>query len=367
MGILEKLNLINTTKNSSVLSNWDSRESCSIPELNKTDVKIVRDFIEFYDSYTTYKNCFLNNVFLSEIAICFMHKKEYINCKFEITNLLHCANFIIGCEFKNCTFYISDFDRNTVSFSIHPTLHNKLYSNDNIVYKKSYIEYLSQKYKFDLNKVPKHLLRGISINYTDLSECVLPSNKDFFANLSDVEVHDINLPKIDLNKYDMSKIRLSNITFTRDSILSTDVMKTGLFKSVLPDIDFENIIKEDTSFLRFYDCTFSPRTTFPKDKDFFTKCVVRNCIMPTFDYSDYKISGDSFYNCTFKEGSKIPKEFFTSKYIKNIENLAKIPSSYLDEVVILTELKNPKNFYEKYSAFLSEKTKFLFYKKYKLS
>lgn len=368
MGILEKLNLLNKTINkSSVLLNWDSRESCSIDELNTTDVKIVQNFIEFYDKYTTYKNCFLNNVFLSEIAVCFGKKKEYINCEFEITNLLNCANFLVGCEFKNCTFYISDYDRNTVSFNIHTTLKNKLYSNDNIVYKKSYIEYLSDKYKFNLNKVPKYLLKGISINYTDLSKCILPSDRNFFSNLSDTEIHNVKLPTLDLNKYDINRVRFSNIAFTEDSILSKDAMKTGIFSCLLPIIDFEEVVKEYDGFIRFYNCTFRENTIFPKDKDFFTRCTIRNCVMPTFDYSDYKIVGDSFYRCSFTEESKLPNEFFTSKYIKNIEQLVNVPTSYLEKIIILTELEKPKAFYEKYLNVLSENDKFLFYKKYKLS
>lgn len=367
MGILEKLNLISkTTNNSTVLLNWDSREICSISELNTTDVNIVQHFIEIHDDYKTYKNCFLNNVFLSEIAICFCKKKEFINCEFEITNLLHCSSFLIDCDFKDCTFYIADYDRNSVSFNLKTTLKNKLYSNNNIVYKKSYIEYLADKYKLDLNKAPKKLLTGISLNYSDLSKCILPNDKNFFRNLSDSEVHNLNLPKINLNNYDTSKTRFSNIVFTDDSVLSVEAMKTGIFSSFLPKINFKDINKDYNNFLRFYNCTFSENTIFPEDKDFFTRCTIRNCIMPTFDYSKYKIYGDTFYRCTFTEESKLPEDFFTSKYIKNIENIEKVPSSYLDKIVIISEFEKPKDFYNKYSKLLSKESKFIFCKKYNL-
>lgn len=371
MGLLEKLQLsniiINSKNQSKMLSNWDSRKSCIRADLDKTEVSIVQDLFHTFDCYTTYKNCFLNNIFLSEIAIYLMNEKKFINCEFEISNLLKCSSILLDAEFKNCTFYISDYDNNSISFDIKPELKMKLYSNNNVVYKKSYIEYLAEKYKNNLNKVKKDYFKGICLNHADLSRCELPNDRDFFKDLSDNNIHHLKLPNIDLNNYDLSNTTLSYVSFSKDSILSVEAMKNGIFNSNLPKLDFTKIDSNYYNLLRFYNCNFDEDTIFPKDLDFFTKCIIRNSNLPTYDYSNYKIKKDTFYKCSFSEKSKLPESLFTSDYISCIEDFEDIPSSYLERIIILSQLKKPTDFYKRYINKLSNKEVFMLSKKYSLN
>lgn len=371
MGLLEKLQLNNITINSknqsSTLNNWDSRNTCIRDDLDKTEVTIIQDLFHTFDCYTTYKNCFLNNIFLSEISIYLMNEKTFVNCEFEICNILQCSNLILDSEFKNCIFYISDYDSNSIFFETKPALKAKLYSNNNIVYKNSYIEYLAEKHKNNLNKAKKDNLRGICLNYSDLSKCKLPNDNKFFKDLADKNIHHLTLPDIDLNDYDLSNISLSHIKFSKNSILSVEAMKNGILNSNLPKIDFTKIDSSHYNLLRFYNCIFDEDTVFPKDLDFFKKCIIRNSTLPTYDYSNYNINKNTFYQCSFSDKSKIPEAFFTTEYIECIEKIENIPSNYLEKIIIFSQLKKPTDFYKKYTNKLSAKATFILSRKYNLN
>lgn len=363
MSIFEKLNL-NILDKSDTLTNWNSRKYCKLKLLNTELVEKVQHFIETYDSYKIYNKCFLNNVFITEIANCFDKSKEFINCEFEITQLFQCASFIKDFNFKNCTFYITDYDDECVTFTLYTNIKEKLFSQGNKVIKSSYIEYLSKKFSNDLRKAPSRLLDGISINYSDLSETILPDNVNFFDELSDTEIHHIKFNVINFNMYSTRYQRFSNIIFKPNTVLSEEMISNGLFNCTLPVIDFRNFNKSKFGSFKFYECKFKEGTIFPSYENFFLECTIRNSFLPTFDYSNYNVSDKTFFKCSFTNESKIPNKIFTTKNIKALDNVLNIPPSYLNSYILFGKIDQPILFLNKYFKFLSKESLFVLSKKY---
>lgn len=370
MSIFEKLNLKILDK-ADTLTNWDSRKSCKLKLLNTELTENVQHFIDTHDNYKIYNKCFLNNVFITEIANCFDKSKEFINCEFEITQLFQCASFIRDFNFKNCTFYIADYNDDCVTYTLFPSVKEKLFSQGllsygNTVIKSSYIEYLSKKFSNDLRRAPSKLLEGISINYSDLSEIILPNDVNFFDELSDTEIHHVKFNVTDFNMYSIKHQRFSNIIFKPNTVLSEEIISNGLFNCTLPVIDFRTFNTSKFGSFKFYECKFKEGTKFPNYENFFLECIIRNSSLPTFDYSNYNVSDKTFFKCSFTNESKIPSKIFTTKNIKALDNVLNIPPSYLNTYILFGKIEEPLLFLNKYFKFLSKESLFVLSKKYRL-
>lgn len=365
MSILNKINKKLHSKDK-VLTNWDSRERCTFRYLDTELVTTVQSFIEQQDSYTTYSKCFLNHVFTTEIAICFQRNKNYIKCEFEILDLFKFSKLAKYSNFKDCIFYISNYENNSSIFNLENELFSVLYSNGNKVIEHSYIEDLALKYNNDLSKLAPSLSKGISINYSDLSHCKLPKDRYFFTNLADRDIHDVSFSEINFNEYETGICRFSSIKFSKYSVLSESVLAQGLSGCELPIIDFNLYNPERYSTWRFSDCIFVDGTVFPEYKNFFLECTIRSCFLPEFDFTNYEVNDKCFYNCHFTANSKLPKSIFTSQYIHILNNIKKIPNEHLDSYIKFGEIPSPKEFLSMYKDVLSHTSTFWVCKKYNL-
>lgn len=365
MNVVDKLysSFINSSE---ILTKWDSRKFCKLQILNTETVEKVQKFIEHYDSFKTYYKCFLNNIFITEIANIFENEKEFISCEFEITSLYNCAYTLKDFSFKKCTFYIANYEEDCVTFKLFEGIKDILYSNGNKVIKCSYIEHLSKKYSHDLRNVPSNLLNGISINYSDLTDTILPDNINFFEQLSDTEIHHVRFGSVDFNKYNLHKNRFSNIDFNIKSTLNPMMMTNGIFASKLPSINFN--LYENTLYKGFkvFKCSFAEGTIFPNDRNFFIDSFIKESTLPTFDYSKYRVNKNTFFKCSFTDKSILPDNIFTEEHTDMLLNISKIPSPYLTKFILLGLVRNATEFFNKYKDSLSDEEMFFLIKKYNL-
>ena len=365
MSFLDKI-----INNEEKLVKWDSRVLCKQEILNSMFTEDVQGFINKQDSYSIYYNCFLNNMFNTEIGTCFLKKKTFIKCEFEVVNLIQAASFFKFNEFEKCTFYTSNPSNINTVFQLCPELKDIFENSCNTVIYEPYITYLSNKYSHNLNKIPEHLLAGISLDYADLSNYILPKDNNFFKNLSSKTINYCKFDNVDFRNYKLLTTTFTNCVFNSKCILSKEMMSLNLYKCALPVINFNNYTIDNSTNLSFNGCSFQNGTIFPKDKDFFLRCSVREAILPVYDYSDYNVTSGKYSNifsgCTFKEGSKLPKDLFKSENISILKKIKEVPAEYLDCYIRYNLIKDPYKFLESHHHKLSDTSFMILCKKYNL-
>lgn len=358
-------------KNNEKLIKWDSRISCTENILNSMFTEDIQEFIKKQDSYPVYYNCFLNDIFITKIGYCFQEKKSFIKCEFELVNLFETASFFEYNDFQNCTFYISNKQHLDNVFRLSPFIRDIFNNHCNKVIFKPYIAHLSNKYSKNLNKIPQHLLNGVSLSYADLSDCILPKDENFFKNLSSNSIACCKFANVDFTNYNLQNTTFKDCVFSSNCTISKDMMFSKLFNCTLPIINFNNYKLDYSPNISFIGCSFADGTIFPKDEDFFINCSVEFATLPVYDYSNFKVNmkknQNIFSNCTFKEGSKLPKDFFKSENISILKKLKEVPSEYLDCYIRYNLITDPYKFLELHHHKLSDISFIILCNKYNLT
>lgn len=360
--------IINTDEK---LTKWDSRIMCRENIFNELFIEDIQDFIDKQDKYTVYQNCFLNNIFNSKVASCFIRKKLFLKCKFEIENISHSILLLQENDFTGCTFYIANKSELSSAIQLHPEIKEIFESNNNVVIEEPYIVYLSKKYSNNLNNVPSNLLTGISLNYADLTKCILPNDKDFFKNLSSNIITFAKFDNVNFKEYNMSLASFRECVFSSKCTISEEMMLIRLCNCTLPAINFNNYNLDKNRYLGFVNCSLQEGTVFPKDENFFLYFSVEGASLPAYDYSSYTVDlkkqPDIFSNCSFKEGSKLPNDLFKSENISVLKKLKEVPSEYLDCYIRYNLIKDPYEFLEEHHRKLSDDSFMILCKKYNLT
>ncbi|MGU8989300.1 hypothetical protein ACV3V0_16520 [Clostridium perfringens] len=352
-----------------ILTNWDSRKEFRISILEETPSYKIQERISQLNSFSAYKNCFLNNCFLLEIAQYFDSPKLFEKCEIELNTLTPFLSLIESNEFHDCIFYLNDSVANDSALDSSTDLTLSPIKRRNKIIKSSYIEHLCKKYKNNLKKAPIKLVTGISINNADLSNTILPNKPDWFKSLGTKDIYNVKLPKLDFNNYNLGNIRFSNCTFDKNSIVSENLLSSDLYECILPKIDFNNLKRLSTNQnlrYRFNSCTFDNDTKFPEDINFFTDNVFTSCLLPDYDYSLYNVNKTTFMGCTFSEKSTLPIAMFKKENIDIINYLKNIPQKYLSQIVLSAPIRYPESFFFKHLDRLTHEDIFILHQKYQI-
>lgn len=366
MSLFKKFNE-NLNSKKSIRFKWDSRKSIELKKLNSMHHEEVQKFIEGEDKYLKYSKCFISNEYLTQVTQYISDNKTYNKCEFEIGLNFEIGNFIKRNTFNDCIFYLNNSNE---IINILEIFHNdaliKLKANNLIIY-DSYIEHLAKKHNYNLNNVSNKLLYGISINNTDLSKYILPSNPLFFKSLATNTISNVSFGDVDFRKYDMSNLFFNNIKFSKNTFLSEEMLCNAFRHCILPAIDFTIYNKSAYSRFRFSRCTFNKNTIFPKNENFFLDCAITACQLPSYNYSKYLINHITFKDCTFTDDSTLPDAIFTTEYIYKVNHIYNIPKKHLADCVKFAYIYNPTLFLEKYIDSLTLPIYALLCKKYNIT
>ena len=295
----------------------DSQKDFTQKQLDNLTSEDVISEIKRIESSDGIYNSFLHNTYIKEILSYTSRQIMFVNCTFDLdVNTIYDYHCVERHKFINCKIYVRGHS-DVVEYN--PQSH--IDSGAEWIF----TNYITTLFKRDNKKQNYNMLSLDNLNLEDIS---LPNNPNLFLNLERRVISNSTFSNIDFSKYNTSNIKFKNCTFKENTILSDDMLNGNLKFCCLPPIKFSS-----NSTYNIENCTIHKDSLFPDDEDFFLKSTFKACVLPETDYSKYRITKDSFKECTFHEKAVLPYLFYDEKNKETLYKIKKIPARSLTHIL----------------------------------